>query len=189
MGSIIVGAHIQGWGIEKSRITELDWWQGHKVKGLEFVATPAQHFSGRSFNDRNKTLWASWVIKSGDKKVFFSGDSGYDKHFKEIGDKYGPFDLAFIENGQYNKAWEEVHLLPEQGIQAFYDLKAKIFFPVHWGVFKLSIHPWYEPINKVYQSSLEKKFHLIAPRIGEVVEVGMDYKLVNWWEEQMRKGP
>ncbi len=178
-----VGSHMQAWGIEAERITELDWWQSHSDRGFEYVATPAQHFSGRSFNDRNKTLWAGWVIKFSDKSIFYSGDSGYDSHFKEIGQKYGPFDIAFIENGQYNKAWEEVHLLPEQGVQAFYDLKAKVFFPVHWGAFKLSVHSWFEPIQNVYRSSLERNFPLIAPKIGEVVNINEGYHQVNWWDD------
>ncbi len=182
-----VGRHLEGWGIDRSRITELDWWESTSFDNLEFVATPAQHFSGRAFGDRNATLWASWVIKSDTKRVFFSGDSGYDKHFKDIGDKYGPFDIAFIENGQYNKVWEEVHLLPEQSVRAFYDLKAEIYFPVHWGAFKLSIHPWYEPIQKVYNSSVERKFPLIIPRIGEVVEVSKNYETTNWWQELLTK--
>ncbi len=178
-----VGSHLIGWGIESERITELDWWGSTEDRGFEFIATPAQHFSGRTLGSRNATLWAGWIIKCDDKKIFYSGDSGYDIHFKEIGEKYGPFDVAFLENGQYNKAWEEVHLLPEQGVKAYYDLRANIFFPVHWGAFKLSIHSWFEPIRNVYQSSLARNFPLVAPKIGEVVELDEYYKQAPWWEE------
>lgn len=178
-----VGAHLVGWGIERNRISEFDWWDTKKVGEFEFISTPAQHFSGRSFKNRNKTLWGGWVIKYDDKSIFYSGDSGYDIHFKQVGEKYGPFDVAFIENGQYHKAWKEIHLLPEEGVQAFYDLKAKVFFPVHWGAFKLSVHPWYEPIRKVYSFSVEKKFPLVAPKIGTIVEIGESYVQKPWWEE------
>lgn len=182
-----VGSHMKGWGIDPSRIDEFDWWQSRKYGELEFVATPAQHFSGRSFNDRNQTLWASWVIKNNEKRIYYSGDSGYDTHFKAIGDKYGPFDIAFIENGQYNKNWEEVHVFPEQGVQAFYELRGKVFFPIHWGAFKLSVHSWYEPIEKIHQFSLNRKFPLIAPKIGEIVTVSENFPLETWWKPLIEK--
>lgn len=178
-----VGAHISGWGVDKTRIVELDWWQSVAFDDLKLIATPAQHFSGRSYNDRNATLWAGWIVKNDKHSIFFSGDSGYDTHFKAAGEKYGPFDIAFLDNGQYNKQWEEVHLLPEQVVDAYYDLKAKALFPVHWGVFKLARHPWYEPIQKAYQFSVEKNFPIIAPKIGEVVVVNNLYKVKPWWEE------
>lgn len=177
-----VGAHLKGWGIDPAKIHEFDWWDRLNFAGVDFIATPAQHFSGRSFSNRNSTLWSGWIIKSDQKRVFFSGDSGYDIHFKEIGEKYGPFDIAFIENGQYNVSWKEVHLMPEQGVQAFYDLKAKIYFPVHWGAFTLSLHPWFEPAEKVYQYSLARKFPIIIPNIGELVKVNQAYKTRPWWE-------
>ncbi|CBW27967.1 conserved hypothetical protein [Halobacteriovorax marinus SJ] len=176
-----VGAHLEGWGIEKSSINEFDWWDKLEFDDIEFVATPAQHFSGRSFSNKNSTLWAGWIIKNVKKRIFFSGDSGYDIHFKEIGEKYGPFDIAFFDNGQYNKNWEEVHLLPEQGVEAFYDLKAKIFFPVHWGAFTLSTHSWFEPAQKIYDYSVERNFPIIMPNIGEIVEVSEDYRTKRWW--------
>lgn len=136
-----VGSHLRGWGVKKESIIERDWWESIVLDGIEFIATPAQHFSGRDAFHDNETLWASWVIRSPKYNIYFSGDSGYDKHFAEIGKKYGPFDIAFIENGQYNKLWREVHMLPEEAVQAFKDLKAKKYFPVHWGMFELSIHP------------------------------------------------
>jgi L-ascorbate metabolism protein UlaG (beta-lactamase superfamily) len=175
-----VGSHLKGWGISQSRIHELDWWQSIEFDELEFIATPAQHFSGRSFNDKNSTLWAGWVLKSNNQRIFYSGDSGYDTHFKEIGKKYGPFDLTFIDNGQYNIKWEEVHLLPEQVTQAFFDLNAKALFPVHWGGFKLSTHTWYEPIQKVHQSSIKNNFKIIAPMIGEIATINDKFETNNW---------
>lgn len=180
-----VGSHLIGWGIDSKRITELDWWQTHQQDGIEFTATPAQHFSGRvGFHD-NSTLWASWVLKTEKHNIYFSGDSGYDVHFKEIGDKYGPFDLAFIENGQYNVKWKEVHMLPEETLKAFYDLKAKRLFPIHWGMFELAFHSWYEPIQKISEMTWDKGVKLVSPKLGELVQINNNYKNHFWWEEEI----
>lgn len=177
-----VGAHLRGWGIEGSRITEMDWWQDVKLDGLEIIATPAQHFSGRSGLRDNETLWASWVLRNEKLNIYFSGDSGYDTHFKEIGEKYGPFDIAFMESGQYNVLWKEVHMLPEEAIQAYFDLKAKRFFPVHWGMFKLALHTWYDPIAQLQKAVTEKGVNLVSPKLGQTVIVNDDYKNEVWWE-------
>lgn len=177
-----VDSHLVGWGIQPGRITVLDWWQTHKVGDLEFTATPAQHFSGRDGFHENETLWASWVIKNSKHTIYFSGDSGYDTHFKAIGDQFGPFDLAFIENGQYNEKWKEVHVLPEESVQAAIDLKAKRYFPVHWGMFELAFHPWYEPITRVSKLTKEKQIPLVSPKLGQIVTVNDSYQNVNWWE-------
>ena len=182
-----VSSHLRGWGIDKSRIIEKDWWESVKLDGVEFIATPAQHFSGRNGIIENETLWASWVIQSKNHKIYFSGDSGYDTHFKEIGEKYGPFDVAFIESGQYNEKWRGVHLFPEEAVVAFHDLKAKKFFPVHWGMFELAFHPWYDPIEKLFKLSKEKNFDLIAPKLGQIVNIEQDYFLETWWKNLITK--
>lgn len=178
-----VGSHLQGWGIKKENIVEKDWWESAMLDGVEFIATPAQHFSGRNGIHDNETLWASWVIRNDNHNVYFSGDSGYDTHFKEIGDKYGPFDLAFIENGQYNKLWEEVHMLPEQSIQAFKDLKGKTYFPVHWGMFELAMHAWYEPIQRISDMASADGINLVTPKIGEVLNINDKNQTTQWWKE------
>ncbi len=145
---LAVGAHLERWGIDSSRITEMDWWEETEFEGLQFVCTPAQHFSGRDPRYRNSSLWSSWVIKSKDKNVFFSGDSGYFEGFKQIGEKYGPFDLALLECGQYNELWHEIHMMPEETIQASLDLNSKQVLPIHNSAFSLSMHNWDEPINR-----------------------------------------
>lgn len=178
-----VGSHLVGWGIDKKKITELDWWQNHQIDGFEFIATPAQHFSGRDGINDNSTLWASWIIRNEKHNIYFSGDSGYDTHFKDIGDKYGPFDIAFIENGQYNVKWREVHMLPEESVNAYFDLKAKRYFPVHWGMFELSFHSWYEPIVTINKAAKEKGINLVSPKLGEVILVNDQYENKAWWEE------
>lgn len=178
-----VGSHLTSWGINAANITELDWWQNHFVDGVEFIATPAQHFSGRSLTDGNKTLWASWVIRNADHNIYFSGDSGYDVHFKEIGDKYGPFEIAFIENGQYNIKWRAVHQLPDEAVQAYFDLKAKRFFPIHWGMFVLSLHSWHEPVDELARLGAERGVNIVSPKIGELVTVNDAYKNTEWWRD------
>ncbi len=182
-----VSSHLIGWGVDSSKITELDWWQNFQVDDLEFIATPAQHFSGRDGIHENETLWASWVIKNKKHNLYFSGDSGYDTHFKDIGDKFGPFDIAFIESGQYNPKWKAVHLLPEESVQAYFDLKAKRYFPVHWGMFVLSFHTWYEPIVKLQEAAKSKGVNLVSPKLGQTILVNDSYKNEAWWETLISK--
>lgn len=181
-----VGSHLMGWGVPAERITELDWWEGYKDRDLEFIATPAQHFSGRTGIKNDTTLWASWVLRNGEKSIYFSGDSGYDDHFKEIGDKYGPFDLAFLENGQYNDKWPEVHMHPEETIDAYFDLKAQRYFPIHWAMFKLAYHPWYDPVTRIQKAAKGKEVHLVTPIIGEVVVIGDRYVNKTWWDDLVK---
>ena len=177
-----VGSHLKGWGIKEENITERDWWESVNFSGVEFIATPSQHFSGRSLTNNNETLWASWVLKSKEHSVYFSGDSGYDTHFKEIGEKYGPFDIAFLESGQYSKNWREVHMLPEEAALAYNELRAKRYFPVHWGMFKLSFHAWRDPIERLLTLSLKHDINLIVPMIGEIVNLSDEKDLERWWE-------
>lgn len=181
-----VGSHLRYWGVEKERITELDWWSSYSDAGLDFICTPAQHFSGRKGINGNRTLWGSWIVKSGKENFYFSGDSGYDVHFKNIGDKYGPFDLTFIENGQYNEMWRAVHVLPEETAQAFLDLKGKKLVPVHWGMFDLSLHDWYEPAEKLEEQAKLKNITLLTPKFGEIVRVKEDKFYERWWKNFMK---
>jgi len=176
-----VGSHLIGWGVDKDKIVEKDWWETANFDNISFTATPAQHFSGRDGIHDNETLWASWVLKSENHNLYFSGDSGYDTHFKEIGEKLGPFDIAFLESGQYNKRWPNVHMFPNEAVQAFKDLKAKNFFPVHWGMFQLALHDWKDPIEKIFKLTNEKNISLIAPKLGEIVILGKYSKVEKWW--------
>ena len=180
-----VGSHLKGWGITKERIYELDWWENIKRGGVTFTATPAQHFSGRSFTKQNKTLWAGWVFEKDSKKIFFSGDTGLDIHFKTIGERLGPFDLVFLDSGQYNVLWREVHLLPHEVPVAYKDLNAKYLMPIHWGMFELAMHPWYEPPQKLKALAKEKGILLLTPKLGQIIEVGKDQKTPSWWESFM----
>ncbi|HPF07661.1 MAG TPA: MBL fold metallo-hydrolase [Spirochaetota bacterium] len=179
------GSHLRGWGIDSQRITELDWWGKTEKGNIEFIAAPAQHFSGRSFSGRDSTLWASWIIKAGKMNIFFSGDSGYDTHFKDIGRKYGPFDLAFIETGQYNEKWREVHMLPDEAAQAYFDLNARRYFPIHWGMFELALHPWYQPASDISKEADSRKINLITPMLGEIITIDKGLKTGRWWEPEI----
>lgn len=180
-----VGSHLKGWGIDAARITELDWWQTADAHGVQFTATPAQHFSGRSGFRDNQSLWAGWAIKGGGRNLFYSGDSGYDTHFKEIGKRLGPFDIAFLENGQYNERWEEVHMLPEQTAQAFIDVRAKRLMPVHWGMFVLSLHDWFEPARAIAEQADMRGIDLVTPQLGELITLNDALRTARWWESFM----
>lgn len=177
-----VGAHLKAWGVANEKIHEMNWDDSVKYNGITFICTPARHFSGRSLTDRNASLWSSWVIKSSDINLYFSGDSGYGPHFKTIGKTYGPFDLALLECGQYDKRWENIHMLPEQTVMAAKDVQAKLFMPIHWGAFRLAMHPWTDPIERVGKSAKEIGIPYIAPKIGEVVKIGEgDGSVAYWW--------
>lgn len=176
-----IGSHLEHWGVEPEKITELDWWQNAMVDGIELICTPSQHFSGRGLNDRAATLWSSWVIKGKTKKLFFSGDSGYFPGFKEIGEKHGPFDLVLIECGQYNVNWQEIHMLPEESAQAAIDLRAKTAMPIHWAMFELSIHSWTEPVERVSVKAKELGLPITTPKIGERFSLDKPLPNTTWW--------
>ncbi len=179
-----VGVHLEEWGIEKERIVELDWWQDANFGDLNFRSTPAQHFSGRGLTDREKTFWCSWIIKSDTENIFFSGDSGYAPHFKEIGEKYGPIDFAMMECGQYNKLWPEVHMFPEETAQAAADIRAKKMMPIHWGAFKLAPHAWTDPVERVSKRAKELNVELITPEIGTpIVLENLSMASSTWWKK------
>lgn len=179
-----VSQHLVRWGIDQSQITELDWWENAVLdSNIVFTCTPSRHFSGRGITDRDKTLWASWVIQSKSKRVFFGGDSGYFYGFKEIGEKYGPFDLTILECGQYNERWANIHMMPEETVQAHIDLKGKSLLPVHWGKFKLSLHSWTEPIERASARAKTDSVSIITPKIGAVVLLDDDIETEAWWKQ------
>ena len=178
-----VGSHLEAWGVTSNKINELDWWQETKFETLTFACTPAQHFSGRKFNNSQSTLWSSWVIKSDNESIYFSGDSGYGPHFTEIGNTYGPFDIALMECGQYNERWSDIHMMPEETAQAGLDVKATKIMPIHWAGFKLALHEWTDPIKRVQEKAKELEIEVITPRIGEDIIIKDSINnYSNWWE-------
>jgi L-ascorbate metabolism protein UlaG (beta-lactamase superfamily) len=177
-----VGAHLTHWGIPENKIREFDWWEGDTVAdGIELICTPARHFSGRGFRS-NKTLWASYVLKAGGYSIFIGGDSGYDDSFKKIGQEYGPFDLAMLECGQYDKQWPDIHMMPEQTVQASLDLKAKVLLPVHWAKFTLALHTWTDPIERATAHAEKLGAILTTPKIGEPIYLEGTFPSSKWWE-------
>ncbi|WP_218418552.1 MBL fold metallo-hydrolase [Alteromonas lipotrueae] len=174
-----VGNHLRKWGVPNEQIVELNWWQSTSVSSMTFTATPSQHFSGRGLFDKDKTLWASWVIKGENTNLFFSGDSGYFGGFKDIGERFGPFDLTLIETGAYNDMWSEIHMLPEQSLQAHIDVKGHIMMPIHNSTFDLALHNWFEPLEKITQLANEKQVTVSTPKFGEVVNINQLPKSLN----------
>lgn len=179
-----VGGHFEHWGYEANKIIESDWnEQVDLVDGFTIFTTPARHFSGRGFI-RNKSLWLSYVLQTPSMKIYIGGDSGYDTHFAEIGQKHGPIDLAILDNGQYDKKWKYIHLLPEEVIQAALDLNARKMFPVHSSKFAMANHPWDEPLSKVSELSKGMDIMLVTPIIGEKVLLKDDnQRFTQWWRD------
>lgn len=179
-----VGSHLTKWGVPNSRIIEMDWWDTKTIKGVKFICTPAQHFSGRKgFIETQKSLWASWVVKSGNRSFYFSGDSGYSKHYKQIGDKYGPMEVVFMDSGQYNTRWKEVHNMPDEVIKGFVDLKGENLIPIHWGMFTLAMHNWFDPPVEIKKRAKDQNISLITPIIGQVIDMKKMTSTESWWEK------
>jgi len=177
-----VGSHLQRWGYEPGRIREMDWFEScAPEEKIKLHCLPARHFSGRGFR-RNGTLWSSFSLEAGNRKIYIGGDSGYGPHFSDIGARYGPFDLAILENGQYNAYWKYIHMMPEEVVAAARDLKATTLFPVHWSKFNLSLHAWDEPIERVVNAAKEA-VPLIHPMIGQPVDLWQHEVTTEWWHE------
>lgn len=178
-----VGAHLERWGYQSSQLIEEEWFGEAFLKNNSKITfTPARHFSGRNIK-RNSTLWTSYVLETPTKKIFLGGDSGYDSHFKMIGEKFGPFDYVMIENGQYNEAWKYIHGLPEDVVQACLDLNAKNIIPVHSAKFALALHAWNEPLKQIVKLGKDKNLNILTPKIGEFVDLNSDNKFGIWWED------
>lgn len=203
-----VKAHLVRWGVPDTRISEFDWYEAMQIASvkpsqasatdtplpedaLRVVFTPTRHFSGRRIKGHRTTLWGSWVVQSPSLNVYFSGDGGYSSEFANIGERYGPFDIAFMEDGAYNERWRDVHMLPEESAQAGFDLQAKVVLPIHWGKFDLSTHHWRDPVRRIKQAvakgntqvGVDKQIKLATPRVGEVFTLD---KLPTeaWWEAE-----
>ena len=177
-----VSRHLEHWGVQSELITEFDWWDAQTFADIQITFTPSRHFSGRGLKDRAKSIWGGWVLKTANENIYFSGDGGYGDHFKEVGDKMGPFDFAFMECGQYNESWHQIHMYPEESIQAAIDAKAQQVMPVHWGGFALALHTWTDPVERFTQAAKEKSVPAIVPKIGELINSYSDYESIEWWK-------
>jgi N-acyl-phosphatidylethanolamine-hydrolysing phospholipase D len=143
-----VKAFLAAYGVQD--VVELDWWESAPLRELTFILTPAQHSSGRGLRDQNLRLWGSWVITAPNKRVFFGGDSGYFKGFKEIGERFGPFDLVMLPIGGYS-AWEQHpnHLNPEDAVQALEDVRGRLMVPMHFATFTFNREPFRVPPDRL----------------------------------------
>ncbi len=189
-----VECHLRRWKINLSKVTNMAWWEEIEVNGLKITAVPAQHFSGRWITGRNTSLWNSYVLKNEFYTVFESGDSGYSDHFKKIHEKFGDFDAAFMECGQYNVRWPEIHSFPEQTAQAAADLGAKYTMPIHWGSIVLSTNGWDDSVLRFSKKAEELNLKTITSYLCETInfadikKAASDTSTVNgaapWWQNQ-----
>ncbi|MET0894010.1 MAG: MBL fold metallo-hydrolase [Pseudoxanthomonas sp.] len=176
-----VGDTLMAWGVPAAKVQQLDWWQSTGVGGVHFTATPAQHFSGRGLFDGDKSLWASWVIMDDELRVFFSGDSGYFDGFKQIGERFGPFDVTLVETGAYDRQWPHVHMQPEETLQAHLDLRGKWLMPVHNGTFDLAMHAWHEPFDRISALAARQGVPLATPSMGQRLDLQQPDAGEAWW--------
>lgn len=191
--SLGVGAHLQAWGVPPERIVELDWWEHWQAPHAELRihAAPSQHFSGRSLKDRNATLWSSLVVETPQHRVFFSGDTGLTSEYAAIRERLGPFDLVMLEVGAFHPSWGDIHLGPENALQALRLLGGGAFLPVHWGTFALALHDWDQPAETLLELGPSQGAQLLMPRLGEAVEPARGEPVAPWWREAdtPRRGP
>lgn len=189
--SLGVGAHLQAFGVDPQRITELDWWETHRLPGaeLEVTAAPSQHFSGRGLKDRNATLWSSLVLRSARHRVFFSGDTGLTAEYELIRQRLGPFDLVMLEVGAFHPAWGDIHLGPDNALKAWQLLGGGPFLPIHWGTFSLAMHAWDQPAEALLAQAPALGVPLLMPRLGEAVQPAQAEGVTPWWRGVDTPGP
>lgn len=176
-----IGQHFEYWDYDNDIIHELDWYEGIDLgQEMKLTATPARHYSGRGLK-RNQTLWASYVLQAPGYNLYLGGDSGHDDFFTEIGEKFGPFDLVILEQGQYSNNWNLIHMLPEEVFGVAKQLRAKKIMPVHNSKFALSNHPWDQPLDEITEN--KHKTPVITPEIGEVVYLSdTTQTFSSWWD-------
>lgn len=177
------GGHFERWGWPREKLHEADWNAALTLDaGLTVHVLPARHYSGRTLA-RNKTLWVSFALETPQRRLFFSGDSGFGPHFAEIGRRFGGFDLVMLDMGQYNVRWAPIHMNPEEAAQAAGLLHAKALLPAHVLRFSLARHPWDEPLERIEAASHGKPYRLLTPRIGDPVYLAdSGQSFAAWWK-------
>ncbi|MGY0488180.1 MBL fold metallo-hydrolase [Streptomyces sp. WG-D5] len=176
-----VGAHLERWGVPADRIVELDWDESITVAGVRLTATEARHYSGRG-PAQNNTLWASWVLAGPNRRVFYSGDSGYFPGYAAIGRAHGPFDVTLMQVGAYGENWADIHMTPWEAVAAHHDVRGGLLVPLHWATFDLALHDWAEPADLVLRAAKEGGVPLAVPRPGERVDVDAPPEVDGWWQ-------
>lgn len=175
-----VGAHLRAWGVPGSRIVELDWDENVRVGELRVVCTEARHFSGRGLV-RDTTLWSSWALLGPQNRVYFGGDTGYTPAFRDIGTRYGPFGLTIMPIGAYGASWPDIHLTPEEAVQAHRDVRGDVLLPIHWATFDLAFHRWAEPIERLLAAAGNAGLRVALPPPGGRVDAGIPLPVDPWW--------
>lgn len=178
-----VGAHFERWGYDMDRVHEADWNEAVELTPQAHVhVTPARHFSGRTFT-RDQSLWVGFALVSSERRLFFSGDSGYGPHFAEIGQRLGPFDWVALDAGQYDPRWANVHMNPEQAAQAADDLRTHVLMQAHVGRFSIAPHDWDDPFKRIVAATRGRDYALWTPEIGQPVYLdGRAQSFTAWWE-------
>ncbi|MBQ9908178.1 MAG: MBL fold metallo-hydrolase, partial [Treponema sp.] len=177
--------HLKRWKVKAEKITNMAWWEETEINGLTIACTPAQHFSGRKLVDNMTTLWCSWVLKDDYHKIFENGDSGFAPHFEKIHEKYGDFDFALMECGQYDVQWPKVHMFPEQSAHAAKVLGAKVVQPIHWGAIVLSRHGWDDPVERFLLAAEKENLTVITPYIGQTARLETPSLFMErWWRRE-----
>ncbi|MGW2823890.1 MBL fold metallo-hydrolase [Streptomyces sp. NPDC001443] len=181
-----VGEHLEHWGVAADRLRELDWHESTRIGGLTLTATPARHFCGRGLRNTQHTLWASWVVAGEEHRIYHSGDTGYFDGFRDIGAAHGPFDATMIQIGAYSEFWPDIHMTPEEGVQAHLDLQSAdptvgVMMPIHWATFNLAPHPWAEPGEGTMRATHKAGVALAAPVAGEPFEPTVAAPSAPWW--------
>lgn len=183
IGGLGMGTYFEHWGFAREKIREADWFTALDLQeGVTIHVLPARHYSGRLLT-RNRILWTAYALESPERRIFFSGDSGYGPHFAEIGRRFGGFDLAVLDSGQYDRRWANIHMLPEEAAQAAEELQAAAMMPAHVGRFAIAKHAWDEPFTRISAASEGRQYRLLTPIIGGPVFLD-DRKQVfsRWWE-------
>ncbi|MEM7657532.1 MAG: MBL fold metallo-hydrolase [Bacteroidota bacterium] len=181
--SLGVGRHLEAWGVPADQITELAWWEDTEVSGIQITSTPSRHFSGRGPFDRGHGFWGGFAFRTLSHNIYWSGDGGYESHFKEVGERLGPFDWGFMECGQYNERWHAIHLYPEESVQAAKDAGVRMAIPVHWGGFALALHTWQDPIERFTKAAKQEDLPMLSPPLGQTVILGSESSVSSdWWQ-------
>lgn len=167
-----IADYLRYWHYSDDQIIEMDWNDKCQISNgnSQITCLPSRHFSNRLLGRRNQTLWASFLIEAAGRKVYVGGDGGYDKRFREIQERFGSIDLAFLENGQYNANWRYIHTMPEDLEKTILDLQPRQVFTVHHDKYSLAMHPWYEPDSVAqYIAARHIAARLLDAPIGTIV--------------------
>ena len=174
---------LEGWSVSPDKLHPLAWWLSFELEGSSYTLIPSQHFTGRNPFKNNVTLWGGLYVKDRAHNVYYTGDTGYYDVFRRVYERFGEIDLMLADSGQYDAAWAQTHMIPEQSVQAAVDAHARCLIPVHWGSYSLSNHAWYEPAERATAAAQEKSLPLAMPKIGQTVPYEeLASCTERWWE-------